>query len=112
MNLETFLTLRRHLKIVHHVPGRIRLRIAASIKKEVDGLDKKMIDQVLGAIDAIKDVRINAMAGTVIIQYTAKELKPAWWETLVNGEDSKATSLLERLLQNELASAVEVAQGA
>lgn len=107
VNPDLFLALRRHLKIVHHIPGRIRLRVGVSVFKELGDLDGKVFDRILGAIAGISDVRVNAMAGSVVISYLPKELKSSWWETLINGEDSRATALLDRLLVGELAPAVE-----
>lgn len=106
-NLKQFLIIRRHLKIVHHVTGRIRLRLNSSIKKELGSIDKALIDKVIKSIDGIRDVRMNALAGSVIISYSANRLKPDWWETLINANDIDAQNLLEQLLENELAPAVK-----
>jgi hypothetical protein len=109
-DFDLFLRLRRHLKIVHHVPGRVRLRVGASIVKEVKGVDASVLDKILGAISGIKDIRVNAMAGSVVIQYVADELKPSWWDTLVNGEDDQSVELMNSLLQDKLAPAVSALQ--
>lgn len=110
LTLEVFLTLRRHLRILHHIPGRIRLKVAASVREDLAGVDRKLLDRILGAIDGIKDVRVNAMAGSVVIRYRASEIRPSWWEALVEGAENQAIALLEQLLETKLAPAVEVAQ--
>lgn len=109
-DLAPFLTLRRHLKVAHHIPGRIRLRIAAAVIEDLGKVDGKVFDRILHAIDGIKDVRLNALAGSIVISYTPARIEPAWWETLVHGEDATAIALLHRLLGNELAPAVEAAR--
>jgi len=106
-DFDMFLVLRKHLKIVHHVPGRIRLRVAAALFKEFDGIDSQVFDKILGAIAGIKDVRVNALAGSVVISYAAKQIKPSWWDTLITGEQGRAVDLLRQLLVDELAPAVE-----
>lgn len=112
MDMDVFLALRNHLSIAHHIPGRIRLRIAPAVRKDVGGVDPKLFDRVMGAIDGIRDVRINAMAGSVVISYTTNEIEPSWWEMLVNGDDGQAIALLRQLLETRLAPAVAAVRSA
>jgi len=109
VDLQQFLTLRKHLKIAHHVDGRIRLRVSASIFKDMKSIDKGTIKQVLAAIDGIDDVRMNLVAATIVISYKIKTLKPAWWHTLIDGDENKAIELLEMLITTKLAPALNVA---
>ena len=108
--INEFLNIRRHLKIVHHVPGRIRLRVSASLFKEAKGIDKQMVDRVINAIEGISDVRINAVAATLVITYVTKILKPDWWTDLIEANDDKASALFDQLLETKLSSAVQAAQ--
>ncbi|MCG8425897.1 MAG: hypothetical protein MI754_00910 [Chromatiales bacterium] len=110
IDLAPFLTMRRHLKIVHHVPGRVRLRVGVALFKELGGVDTALFDRILGAIEGIKDVRVNPAAASVVISYSPANLEPSWWDTLVTGADAQAMELLERLLTTNLARAAEVVQ--
>ena len=110
IDLKPFNAMRRHLKIVHHVPGRIRLRVGMALFKELGGVDKGLFDRILRSIDGIKDVRINPSAASVVISYSPSNLQPNWWDTLVHGGDSQAMNLLERLVSTKLADAVEIVQ--
>lgn len=110
IDLAPFLGLRRHLKIAHHVPGRVRLRVSANVFKEFGSFDTKVFDRILGAIDGIKDVRVNAIAGSVVIAYAPSKIKSVWWETLLQGAEEEARSLLKRLLDGELSAAVAAAR--
>ena len=107
IDLTPFLDLRRHLKIAHHIPGRIRLRVGTSVFKDLGKIDTGIFDKILGAIDGIRDVRVNAVAGSVVIAYTPRLIQSSWWETLLKADDDKATALLQRLLDAELAPAVD-----
>lgn len=111
IDFKPFLTLRRHLRIAHHIPGRIRLRIDGRALKGLGRVDPARFDRVLSAVDGIKDVRVNAAAGSVVIAYVPTRIEPSWWETLVQGDDHAALELLTRLLDDELAGAVEAARG-
>ena len=53
--LETFLGLREHLTVVHHVPGRIRLRVSPTLFKQAKGVDPKTVDRVLEVIPGIRE---------------------------------------------------------
>ena len=112
IDLTPFLDLRRHLKIAHHIPGRIRLRVGASVFKDLGKVDTQVFDRILGAIDGIRDVRVNAAAGSVVIAYTPTMIQSSWWETLLKADDDKATALLQRLLDAELAPVVSAANNA
>ncbi|MGD2118103.1 MAG: hypothetical protein PVG66_07080 [Chromatiales bacterium] len=109
-DLTPFMTLRRHMTIVHHVPGRVRLRIGASLFKELKQVDTGMFKSVMGAIDGIKDVRLNPAAASVVITYTPSIIRNEWWETLLNGEDHEALQLLQQLLSGQFANVVAMAQ--
>lgn len=111
IDLQPFLTLRRHLRIAHHIPGRIRLRAGPGIVKELGAVDGKALERVLGALDGIRDFRANPQAGSVVVEYLPASIKPEWWETLIHGDETAAVDLLHRLLENELAPAVVAARG-
>jgi hypothetical protein len=100
IDLEPFLDLRRHLTIAHHIPGRIRLRISAGAARELGNVDAEIIDRILGAIDGIDNVRLNALAGSAVIAYRPQKIQPSWWETLLTGDGDRATALLRRLLED------------
>lgn len=110
IDLEPFLALRRHLRIAHHIPGRIRLRIGAAVFREIRGVGPEILDRVLGAIDGIEAVQVNKAAGSVVINYKPAVIRPSWWDTLLRGDEQEATALLQRLLEAELAPALAAAR--
>ncbi len=109
VDMQQFLILRKHLKIVHHVDGRIRLRIAASILKDMKSIDKDTLKHVISAIDGIKDVRMNMVAATIVISYRVQTIEPTWWHALIDGDDDKAIELLEMLITTNLTPALKTA---
>jgi hypothetical protein len=110
VDLKPFLTLRRHLRIAHHIPGRIRLRAGPSIVKDLGVVDARVFDRVLGALHGIREFRANPRAGSIVVEYVPAEIRPDWWETLIHGDEAAAVALLRHLLQNELAPAVAAVQ--
>lgn len=108
-DFNPFLRFRHCLHVAHHIPGRIRLRVKAALFRELgDDVDTKVLDEILKTVEAIKDVRVNAIAGSVVVSYDSDRLKPVWWETLINGEDSKAVALLKQLMANDPTAVAEI----
>lgn len=111
VDLQPFLALRRHLRVAHHIPGRIRLRAGPGIVKELGAIDGKALERVLAALDGIREFRANPQAGSVVVEYRPATIRPEWWETLIHGDEPIAMALLRRLLEHELAPAVAAARG-
>jgi len=106
--LTELLTLRRGLGIVHHVPGRIRLRLGPVIWDWAQGLGLDstkasawLSEAGLGAVTGVRGARLNAAAASLVIEYDPQRLDPAWWETLVLGEDEEALTLVLGLLAGD-----------
>lgn len=96
--LDAFLELRNHLKIAHHIPGRIRLKAAISVVNAFKKVDSALIDHILGAIHGIEKTEVNMVARSVIVTYSINDLKPEWWDILIKGKQKQAEDLLHELL--------------
>lgn len=104
---DLFLQLRRLVDVAHHVPGRIRVKASLSLARDYDDVDPRLIQRIAGELAGIEDIRVNAMAGSVVINYDAEVIKPTWWDTLISGEESRAAALLETLLATNLGPVVD-----
>lgn len=92
------LSLRRHLRVAHHVPGRIRLRFDRPAKGtaiDTRGL-KAFLDEVR-AVPAIASVRLSPATLSAIVEYDPKALRPAFWSTLLSGPEHEALAALTAL---------------
>lgn len=101
------LGMRRHLSIVHHLPGRIRLRIGPALWGIANKVEDSLFRQLLKHLEGIRDVRINMAVASVVIEYDPRQVPPDNWETLVRGDAASAGDLLNlwlarygRLLRN------------
>ncbi len=86
MAVEDYLIpLLEEAEIAHHIPGRIRLRFNHSILAKLPKLNgiEKEIQKITDQIEAIKDIRLNLHAGSVVVQYDTDLLPPEFWEELV-----------------------------
>ena len=90
MAVEDYLIpLLEEAEIAHHIPGRIRLRFNHSILAKLPGLNgiDKEIQKIAGQIEAIKGIRLNLHAGSVVVQYDTELLPPDFWEEVVGEKD-------------------------
>jgi|GEM_PF-677584 len=102
--LDTLLALRGHVNIAHHVRGRIRLRIASTLTRNTTQVDRKQIEQALRAIDGIGTVRVNPVAGSVVIEYAPERIPPDTWVDLLKSDPEAARIRLQSLLGADLES--------
>ena len=76
-------------EIANHIPGRIRLRFNHSIVTrlpKVNGIEK-VIQRMVNQIEAIKDIRLNLYAGSVVVQYDTDILSPDFWQEVIGEKD-------------------------
>lgn len=92
--------LRRHIAIVHHIPGRIRVRLGAALRHSPLGIDRSRLQGLLAAVEGIQAIRINPGVGSAVIHYDRHLIAPEDWETLVRGEDAQARVLFDRWLSS------------
>jgi len=105
MSVDDYLIpLLEEAEIAHHIPGRIRLRFNHSIVSKlpkVNGIEKE-IQKIANEIEAIKNIRLNLFAGSVVVQYDTDLLSPDFWQEVVGEKDveqlkEKARTLLPGL---------------
>lgn len=97
-NTSEFMKLRKHIKIAHHVPGRIRVRLMLSALKQLPDIDPAILESLQTEAQGIDEVRINRVAGSAAISYDTTKILPASWETIINGEHELAEQTLLKLL--------------
>lgn len=75
-------------QIAHHVPGRIRLKLALGpIPPEVKSLATKMADAFARA-PGIRDVSVNPLARSCVVSYDPEAISPTAWKDLIEGTGS------------------------
>ena len=78
--IDRLIDLAGQAEIVHHIPGRIRLKVKLSglfLAQDLDAED--LMKYFIGILDA----RTNAAARSIIIRYDEKVIAPDLWERLV-----------------------------
>lgn len=96
--IESLLELRRHMAIVHHLPGRIRLRFGPALWGKAAHLDRDLFQKIVTHLEGIRDVRLNRAVASVVIEYDPSQVHPDAWETLAHGDSDAAAALLDQWL--------------
>ena len=100
---EPLSSLRDHVRIVHHVPGRIRVRIHGSLLARTKRQNGESASDVLKAVEGIRSVRVNTAAASAVIEYEPAVIPPQAWETLVQGDDRSALQIIHRYFDSAMA---------
>jgi hypothetical protein len=77
--ISTVIQLAPHAEICHHIPGRIRLKIAFTALGQ---LDAAMISLTIRAVPGVINQRVNLHARSVVIDYDQKLIPYDLWELL------------------------------
>jgi hypothetical protein len=89
MNLsaEKLIELGAYFSIIHHIKGRIRLRVSPKIKEHKHHVGVEDIEALPARINGIKSIKINKMIGSLTIEYDHAIFPDHLWENLVKGEE-------------------------
>lgn len=85
-------------KIVHHLPGRIRLRFGPGVKKVLGRYDLK---EILTSMPGILSYRMNAKIGSLLVEYDTGLMEMSLWEDIIKayGDKKKCDVVEKRLLE-------------
>jgi hypothetical protein len=79
--IDRLIDLAAQTGIVHHIPGRIRLKVKLSgllLARDLDAAD------LMKYFNGILDARANAAARSIVIGYDERVIDPDFWNLLVN----------------------------
>jgi hypothetical protein len=97
MHWKNLLNLIRHLKLVHHIKGRIRFQIEQQALETVAQINIDEIVNLIRSLPSIEDVRINPIAASIIIYYNPEQIQPKLWEQLSNNNESELPQIFDIL---------------
>ncbi len=85
-----------YIRIAHHIPGRIRLRL------DMKGFKKFPLSELNGKLKGIKgieNIRINPLASSVVIHYNPKTFPISQIEKFISASDNNTPSTLLKLFE-------------
>lgn len=74
--VQGLLLIAPYVKIVHHIPGRVRLKFSIS---GLDTLQEADMENTVGSIPGILDIRVNPYAMSAVIEYEQEQLPYHLW---------------------------------
>ena len=86
----------RCLRIAHHIPGRVRLKLVVEGDFALDGgIDAaKRFIRSITAIPGIRSVNLNPLARSCVVEYDPALIPPAAWQDVVSGTGSAEAEVL------------------
>lgn len=78
-----------YFSIIHHTPGRIRLRASLKLKNlaQQSKIEAKELIDKLNQIPLIKEIKFNKLIGSLTLHYDKDMLEPSLWEDAINGRN-------------------------
>lgn len=99
----TPLRMAAYLRIAHHIPGRIRLGLAAGAEQGDWGSNPlgqiNRFCHALAGVSGIRSVRVNPLARSCTVDYDPAAIPPVAWRDLLTGIGSDAANELRSTLQ-------------
>ena len=83
VNAQKLIEIASYFKIIHHIQGRIRVRVNPKIKEQGGNISIKDIEELSKKIDGIKHIKINKIIGSVTIEYNHTIFPETLWEDLI-----------------------------
>lgn len=72
-----------HLRVIHHIRGRLRLRLQAGLLSGLAQWPNAAPETWLAQWPGITALHLNKAAASLVIEYDAQRIPPAWWEQLL-----------------------------
>ena len=86
ITIESLGKIAEHFTIVHHIPGRIRLRATGSIATDANQALRHDLLQAMRQSPFIIDFKLNSLIGSLTLHYDTSRFEPALWEAWLRKE--------------------------
>ena len=95
---EDIIKIAGYFTIVHHIDGRLRVRVNPKITNESSSISLKDIEDLPSKINGIKKIKINKIVASVTITYEPSIFAPSLWTDLIEGNNpDEITKLINKL---------------
>lgn len=99
-DFEYFHRFARYLRVAHHIPGRIRLKLDMDLDKaQLQAIsDARRFGRALDDVPGIRSVKINLLARSCTLEYDRKVIPADAWPDFLEGVRSPAAETLLRIV--------------
>ncbi len=96
---EKLIELAQYFTIIHHIKGRIRIRVSSKIKEQQNNdVTLRDIENLPQIIEGINKIKINKMVGSITVEYDHEIFKKELWDNLVEGKNlDEVTEIINNL---------------
>ncbi len=104
VSVENIIKIASYLTKVHHIKGRIRVRVSPKIKEESknSGITIDDINSLPHKIEGIKSIKINKVVGSITIVYDNEIFPYEMWEDLLAKRNLEQIAELLTKLEKEV----------
>lgn len=104
ITVEKIIKISSYLSKVHHIKGRIRVRVNPKIKEESkqSGITLEDIQSLPKKINGIKSIKINKVIGSITVQYDHTVFPYELWEDLLASRNLEKISDVLNELEKEV----------
>ena len=98
IDAEKLVELSKYFTIIHHIKGRIRLRVNPKIKEQQSDVSLSDIEDLTYQINGINKIKINKIVGSITIEYDSEIFRKELWGNLVEGKNlEEVTEIINKL---------------
>lgn len=108
--IDNFHRFASRVRIAHHVPGRIRLRLSlGDLVPALDGQEQSLIAQansfkaVLDTIPGVRSIRVNFVARSCTVEYDQGVIPFKAWPDFLAGQLSDEACILKCIIEEKFA---------
>jgi len=83
-----------HLRIVHHVRGRLRLRLGDGVLELLAQWPDVAPDDWLARLPGVTALQMNRLAASLVVEYDPRRIPPQWWERLLRAQSGTLPAVL------------------
>lgn len=87
VDTQKLLEIASYLSIIHHIKGRIRVRVNPKIKEQGKNISIKDIEDIANKINGIKKIKINKVVGSITVEYDHIIFPDQLWKDMIEGEN-------------------------
>ena len=97
---DDVIRLRGHIHIVHHVRGRLRVRLSTKVLGRSQGNQVEQFRRFVESLKGVRRLRMSALTGSAIVDYDQNDLSPQLWESLIEGPDEAVRCAFAALMRS------------
>lgn len=99
---EKLIELGKYFSVIHHIDGRIRLRVSPKIRERKEEVSISDIEAMPQKIKGIKSIKINKIVGSIAIEYDPAVFPSRLWNNLIEGKELDEIVSIVNTLSKEL----------